>query len=71
MARQWASAADDGAHFRLALDKPGTWSQKDTLGWDRLLGLNLFPRAVAQNEVRACCKVPNGAPSDTRRRRKQ
>jgi hypothetical protein len=51
MAAQWVKAADDGECFRLAFDKPGTWSLKYNLVWDRLLELNLFPKEVAQKEV--------------------
>ena len=67
-AQRWVREADDGDHFRLAFDKPGTWSQKYNLIWDRILGLNLFPSEVAQKEMAYYKKVQNryGLPLDNR-----
>ena len=51
MAAEWVTKADDGDHFRLAFDRPGTWSQKYNLVWDALLGLNIFPESVRKTEI--------------------
>ena len=69
MATKWQDEAKDGDHFRLAFDKPDTWSQKYNLVWDRILGINLFPNSVFQTETAYYTKNFNqyGLPLDSRK----
>jgi hypothetical protein len=67
-AQRWVKEAKDGEKFRLAFDKPGSWSQKYNLIWDRILGLNLFPAEVARQEMDYYKTIQNkyGLPLDNR-----
>lgn len=67
-ARQWKENAREDDHYRLSFDRPGTWSQKYNLIWDKVLGFDIFDPQIFSDEVKYYQKVQNkyGVPLDNR-----
>ena len=69
MAEKWEKDAKEGDHYRLAFDRPDTWSQKYNMIWDKLWQTNLFPNNAMDVEVKYYLTKQNkyGLPLDIRR----
>lgn len=50
-AKSWKRRARSGDHYRLAFDKPDSWSIKYNLVWDKILGLDIFDGDIFEDEV--------------------
>lgn len=70
MSLDWAKRAADGdGSYRLAFDKPGSFSMKYNIIWDKLFGLGLMPPEVIASEVASYVHRQNlyGLPLDSRK----
>ncbi len=70
MAIEWAeTAADRNGGYRLAFDRPDTFSMKYNMIWDKLWGTGMFPRQVIDAELMSNLTHmrPYGLPLDSRK----
>lgn len=70
MAEDWAErAANEDGSYRLAFDKPDTFSMKYNIVWDKLWGTRVMPQNVIASEVASYFGRLNayGLPLDNRR----
>ena len=69
MAASWAERASNGdGSYRLAFDRPGTYSMKYNAVWDKLFGTRIFPAEVLESEAQTNFAhfKPYGMPLDNR-----
>ena len=67
-AAKWEIEAKTEERYKLAFDRPDTWSLKYNIIWDKIFGLNLFSKEVAELETQWYIKNQNkyGIPLDSR-----
>ena len=69
MAEDWAKRASNGdGSYRLAFDKPDTFSMKYNIVWDKLFGTNIMSKTVIESEFASYRSKmhPYGLPLDSR-----
>jgi hypothetical protein len=69
MAKSWCDRASNGdGSYRLAFDRPGTYSMKYNAVWDKLFGTQIFPAEVLESEAQTNFTrfKPYGMPLDNR-----
>ena len=70
MALDWEKRASNGdGSYRLAFDRPGTFSMKYNIVWDKILGTQIMPKSVIESEVASyrAHMHPYGMPLDNRK----
>lgn len=69
MGKKWVEMAKEGDHYKLAFDRPDTWSQKYNMVWDKMWGLGIFPEDVIPTELSYYLTKQNkyGLPLDCRK----
>lgn len=68
-AKSWVERASNGdGSYKLAFDRPGTFSMKYNIVWDKLFGLDIMPKSVLESEFASYKhKIhPYGLPLDNR-----
>ena len=66
--KKWEEMAREDDHYRLAYDRPDTWSMKYNMIWDKIWDTNIFPNDAMKREFQSYAARQNkyGMPLDYR-----